>query len=98
MQINKYKNLGSGWKGESQRHSNAVKYGVAGGLYADKKKYYKILILNDSNEWVSTDTNMSLKEAFNQYKKDKERGEFSYNKDNDYYVFGVEKEDDEFYP
>jgi hypothetical protein len=35
-QISKYKNLGQGWNGESQRHSNAKKFGIAGGLYAMK--------------------------------------------------------------
>ena len=35
MKINKYKQLGSGWHNQSQRHSNAVKYGFAGGLYAE---------------------------------------------------------------
>jgi len=34
MKINKYKNLGSGWFSESQRHSNARLTGSAGGLYA----------------------------------------------------------------
>jgi len=33
MKINKYKQLGSGWHNQSQRHSNAKKYGIAGGLY-----------------------------------------------------------------
>jgi hypothetical protein len=34
MKINKYKNLGQGWNGESTRHSNAKKFGIAGGIYA----------------------------------------------------------------
>jgi hypothetical protein len=34
MKISKYKNLGQGWNGESVRHSNAKKFGLAGGLYA----------------------------------------------------------------
>jgi len=37
MQINKYKNLGSGWHLDNQRHSNAKRFGIAGGLYAKKK-------------------------------------------------------------
>jgi len=42
MQINKYKNLGSGWHSESQRHSNARKFGIAGGIYASQLPIYKI--------------------------------------------------------
>jgi len=47
MKINKYKNLGQGWNGESQRHSNAKKFGLAGGLYA--KKQDKIV---DYQSWL----------------------------------------------
>jgi len=42
MQINKYKNLGSGWFSESTRHHNAKVFGIAGGLYAKQLPIYKI--------------------------------------------------------
>jgi len=42
MQISKYKNLGSGWKGESIRHHNAKVFGHAGGLYAKDIRMNKL--------------------------------------------------------
>jgi len=50
MKINKYKNLGQGWNGESQRHSNAKKFGIAGGLYA-KKDWKSISNTKDQIVW-----------------------------------------------
>jgi len=35
QKISKYKQLGQGWHNDSIRHSNAKKFGIAGGLYAD---------------------------------------------------------------
>jgi hypothetical protein len=53
MQISKYKNLGQGWNGESQRHSNAKRFGIAGGLYKITKKDYenKDAILDDKDKF-----------------------------------------------
>ena len=34
-----------GWTGQTKRHSNAKKYGCAGGLYAKPKKRYKTPVL-----------------------------------------------------
>ena len=36
-----------GWSGQTKRHSNAKKYGVAGGKYATPKKRFKTQIFND---------------------------------------------------
>lgn len=52
------KTFGSGWHSQSIRHSNARKYGVAGGTYANmpRIKPYQQLILNQTpNTKYSTD-------------------------------------------
>ena len=55
MQINKYKNLGSGWHNDSVRHSNAKIYGSAGGLYAGQNKELKKGLYANSRQFKIND-------------------------------------------
>jgi len=59
MQINKYKNgLSSGWFSQSQRHSNARKFGIAGGLYVKSQKIVNT-IYNDNGVVGKITTNFA---------------------------------------
>jgi len=55
MQINKYKNLGSGWHNESIRHSNAKLTGHAGGLYARQNNISKKGLYANSRQFKIND-------------------------------------------
>ena len=92
MQISKYKNLGSGWFSESTRHSNAKKFGIAGGLYAMKDWKFtqsakNVNVFNDS--WfMSWQKGREEIEIIRRYDEDN-------NKFGDYEVWNQTKMDDD---
>ena len=59
----------------------------------EQKKYFKVVILNDLNEWVATYSDMTLEEAIKEYKEEKHKAEYAYDEDREYYAFGVENQE-----
>lgn len=63
----------------------------------EEKRFYKVIIVSEFNDWVATYGNMTLKEAFRQYKIE-DKGEHTFDKNSQYYVFGISELEDEYYP
>jgi len=59
------------------------------------KKYHKVIIVNEFNEWVSTSGDCTIQEAIELYKSETHKGELGYNKEYEYYAFGVDKAEHE---
>lgn len=58
------------------------------------KKFHRVIIVNEFDEWVATSGDCTLQEAVDEYKAETHKADFNYDKEKSYTAWGIGSDED----